>query len=538
MPTYELKNNGKDLKSSADVRVGDLKDMEEDDDYYTYAYVAKPDDSNDPAELVYIVKQEKSEYKAISLTVDGTAVSAAAATLKAGETYSYTYTAPDGKLIDTVAGIAAADYTVAADGKSVAISFKVKDKTDIAITLKNEPVAPETRTLTLDSTLSAAKVWSADGKTLIPSSASTAFGTEYQVAEGTTLLIQDSSFSKVGAQVQDSQGNFIGEVKKADFLTLTVNEDMTLSKTDVVSVYAIHVGEGVTLSKVENGSGEVTPVSKNENVWYVKDTDNAQKFTVKTADADAVILVTGNAVSNSTAKTGTKANAQVLDNSSRISADVYLYAASKVTLTNATSTDITSGEYVKVGETIAVAPASGYAGVIDNADVGDNLEEYTVGNADVILNGGREVTLNGVTATVNSKAVTSGQIVANTSDNLVAAAVESGMSVIDTTGGAKFDDAVYSAAAVSADIELSAAAKLNLTSVTVSYVSQPSGKPIEIADDMDSEVYVVPGTVIEVEGSAPVTVTDAGSDPVEVDERDDAANWVKLTVGTVELTIK
>ena len=187
MATYELKNNGKDLKSSADVRVGDLKDMEEDDDYYTYAYVAKPDDSDDPAELVYIVKQEKSEYKAISLTVDGTAVSAAAATLKAGETYSYTYTAPAGKLIDTVAGIAAADYTVAADGKSVAISFKVKDKTDIAITLKNEPAAPETRTLTLDSTLNNAKVWSADGKTLIPSSASTAFGTEYQVAEGTTL---------------------------------------------------------------------------------------------------------------------------------------------------------------------------------------------------------------------------------------------------------------------------------------------------------------------------------------------------------------
>ena len=111
-------------------------------------------------------------------------MSAAAATLKAGETYSYTYTAPDGKLIDTVAGIAAADYTVAADGKSVAISFKVKDKTDIAIALKNEPAAPETRTLTLDSTLNNAKVWSADGKTLISSSASTAFGTEYQVAGG------------------------------------------------------------------------------------------------------------------------------------------------------------------------------------------------------------------------------------------------------------------------------------------------------------------------------------------------------------------
>lgn len=33
-------------------------------------------------------------------------------------------------------------------------------------------------------------------------------------------------------------------MKKAGFLTLTVNEDMTLSTSDVVSVYAIHVGEG------------------------------------------------------------------------------------------------------------------------------------------------------------------------------------------------------------------------------------------------------------------------------------------------------
>ena len=72
--------------------------------------------------------------------------------------------------------------------------------------------------------------------------------------------------------------------------------------------------------------------------------------------------------------------------------------------------------------------------------------------------------------------------------------------------------------------------------MTVSYVSQPSGKPVEIADSMVTEVYVVPGTVIVVEGSAPVTVTD-GSDPVEVDERDDVTNWVKLTVGTVALTI-
>ena len=526
--TYELKNNGKDLKSSADVRVGDLKDMEEDDDYYTYAYVAKPDDSDDPAELVYIVKQEKSEYKAISLTVDGTAVSAAAATLKAGETYSYTYTAPDGKLIDTVAGIAAADYTVAADGKSVAISFKVKDKTDIAITLKNEPAAPETRTLTLDSTLNNAKVWSADGKTLIPSSASTAFGTEYQVAEGTTLLIQDSSFSTVGAQVQDSQGNFIGEVKKAGFLTLTVNEDMTLSTSDVVSVYAIHVGEGVTLSKVENGSGEVTPVSKNENVWYVKASDNAQKFTVKTADADAVILVTGSDVSNSTAKTGTKASAQVLDNSSAISADVYLYAASKVDTSAFSSSAVkvngkavSNNDYVKVGETLVTTlDDSEGTGVIatttsETAVAGKSVADgYKVGNEDVTLNAAWKITLNGIDSikvVTTGETVTDGDYVVD-SKELDYDTAKGANHILDTTSGVIYGStAVSSDVTVDKNIELSAATKVVLTDNKIATAGYRTGtdryQEIGAPSGSDVTAYVVPGTVIEVTGKTTTTGT-------------------------------
>ena len=527
--TYELKNNGKDLKSSADVRVGDLKDMEEDDDYYTYAYVAKPDDSDDPAELVYIVKQEKSEYKAISLTVDGTAVSAAAATLKAGETYSYTYTAPDGKLIDTVAGIAAADYTVAADGKSVAISFKVKDKTDIAIALKNEPAAPETRTLTLDSTLNNAKVWSADGKTLISSSASTAFGTEYQVAEGTTLLIQDSSFSTVGAQVQDSQGNFIGEVEKAGFLTLTVNEDMTLSKTDVVSVYAIHVGEGVTLSKVENGSGtEVTPVSKNENVWYVKASDNAQKFTVKTADANAVILVTGSDVSNSTAETGTKASAQVLDNSSAISADVYLYAASKVDTSAFSSSAVkvngkavSNNDYVKVGETLVTTlDDSEGTGVIatttsETAVAGKSVADgYKVGNEDVTLNAAWKITLNGIDSikvVTTGETVTDGDYVVD-SKELDYDTAKGANHILDTTSGVIYGStAVSSDVTVDKNIELSAATKVVLTDNKIATAGYRTGtdryQEIGAPSGSDVTAYVVPGTVIEVTGKTTTTGT-------------------------------
>ena len=58
---------------------------------------------------------------------------------------------------------------------------------------------------------------------------------------------------------------------------------------------------------------------------------------VKTADADAVILVTGSDVSNSTAKTGTKASAQVLDNPAPSARMCICMRLAKVTLTNATS---------------------------------------------------------------------------------------------------------------------------------------------------------------------------------------------------------
>ena len=55
---YDL-NSAETAYDEARVRVGDLKDMDKDDDYNTYVYVAKPNSSNDPAELVFIVDVEK-----------------------------------------------------------------------------------------------------------------------------------------------------------------------------------------------------------------------------------------------------------------------------------------------------------------------------------------------------------------------------------------------------------------------------------------------------------------------------------------------
>ena len=57
---YDL-NDSETAYKEARVRVGDLDDMDEDDDYLTYVYVAKPDNSDEPAELVYIIDVETTE---------------------------------------------------------------------------------------------------------------------------------------------------------------------------------------------------------------------------------------------------------------------------------------------------------------------------------------------------------------------------------------------------------------------------------------------------------------------------------------------
>ena len=318
-------------------------------------------------------------------------------------------------------------------------------------------------------------------------------------------------------------------LKKAGFLTLTVNEDMTLSKTDVVSVYAIHVGEGVTLSKVENGSGtEVTPVSKNGNVWYVKDTDNAQKFTVKTADADAVILVTGSDVSNSTAKTGTKTSAQVLDNSSVISADVYLYAASKVDTSAFSSSavkvngkTVNNNDYVKVGETLVTTlDDSEDTGVIatttsETAVAGKSVADgYKVGNEDVTLNAAWKITLNGIDSikvVTTGETVTDGDYVVD-SKELDYDTAKGANHILDTTSGVIYGStAVSSDVTVDKNIELSAATKVVLTDNKIATAGYRTGtdryQEIGAPSGSDVTAYVVPGTVIEVTGKTTTTGT-------------------------------
>ena len=67
---YDL-NSAETAYEEARVRVGDLKDMDKDDDYNTYVYVAKPNSSNDPAELVFIVDVEKMAGHGGGVVVEG-----------------------------------------------------------------------------------------------------------------------------------------------------------------------------------------------------------------------------------------------------------------------------------------------------------------------------------------------------------------------------------------------------------------------------------------------------------------------------------
>lgn len=122
-----------------------------------------------------------------------------------------------------------------------------------------------------------------------------------------------------------------------------------------------------------------------------------------------------------------------------------------------------------------------------------------------------------------------------------AVATGKGTSVIDTTAGNLYAADEYTPAAVNADLTLSAAVKLDVNTTNagsvdnIVYTSQPSGKPVEISDG-SADVYVVPGTVIEVTGTDVVTVEDSeGEIEITGDNRDDAAYWVKLTVGTDDL---
>ena len=172
----------------------------------------------------------------------------------------------------------------------------------------------------------------------------------------------------------------------------------------------------------------------------------------------------------------------------------------------------------------------------------EKLDSKITVKEDITLTAAWEVTLNDVKATIDSKDYTSEVYVVNGQPISAVAAVDGeGTAVIDTTkAGTVYAENAYTGASVTGDLDLSAAVKIDVTTnnqiASVSYVSQPSNKPVEITDGT-KDVYVLPGTVIEITGKSGAVLVGDGTGYVDVDERDDVTHWAKLTVKNVDLTL-
>ena len=537
-------------------RIGDLKDSRLEDYVITYATVAKADKQT--AELVYIY-QITPDYVGLqyNVTVKGdNVVTTGTGSYDKGSNVTVTIKAAQGY---EITGVTGASYTEA-DGVYTVVINNISSNVEINVT--TQPIA-ETYTLTLkganfinDGTDNAT-VWTG-ATSQITGTPVTEFGTTtaitFQIPEGANVTLRDDDIT-AGTYVLDNNEIATAQPKS---MTFAMTSDVTVDSDTLAAVYGIHIGDGVELTKVANNSGTEIQPNVIGDVAYISAAD-AQKLTVKTTDADAVIAVAAGEISEATDKvTGTKAAAQELTLTAPISADVYLYAASKVDTSAITGTvkvgdtTINVQDYVKVGETLVTtitSPATNGTGVIADTTgstlVGEDVASgYPVGNDDVALVAAFQVTLNDATVQASDgTALKTGDFVKK-GDVLksATAATGKGTAAMDTTAGNVFNANAYTGAALNADLTLSAAVKLDVNTTNSGDISRVytvdaiSGLELEISDG-SADVYVLPNTVIQVVATdGNVTVTD-GSDPVEVDESSAATHWAKLTVGVIDLVL-
>ena len=220
--------------------------------------------------------------------------------------------------------------------------------------------------------------------------------------------------------------------------------------------------------------------------------------------------------------------AQMLNNASAISADVYLYAASKVDTSAFSSSAVkvngkavSNNDYVKVGETLVTTlDDSEGTGVIatttsETAVAGKSVADgYKVGNEDVTLNAAWKITLNGIDSikvVTTGETVTDGDYVVD-SKELDYDTAKGANHILDTTSGVIYGStAVSSDVTVDKNIELSAATKVVLTDNKIATAGYRTGtdryQEIGAPSGSDVTAYVVPGTVIEVTGKTTTTGT-------------------------------
>ena len=443
-----------------------------------------------------------------------------------------------------------------AEIKKVNDDLKINVKGNVVVNgVIGEEEPGETKTLTLKGGLMATgvEVYTGDasgspltGKDV--TSAGVKSGVEYKIPAGTKVTINAKSDAGVTTKSVIIDGVVVDMDARVTTNRLVVftmpDADFTLDTAAGGNVatadtyYEVVVGEGLT---VTGTAGDVIEI---DGVTYVKATKTPTVkggTWIEATDAD-------------TKATGTAAKADGAAMTAPTS-KVWLYPAADLTLNNATAkydkggtpATVNSGDGVAVGTMLEVAASSGGTGVFvattdkAGADIAGTGYTYRMPAEDTTLQGGAKLTLNGVTAKYGTLEVQSGWIVDGTATPTVAA-VDADLTVIETTGGLVGADDAYTAAAITADTELSAALALGtLDKVTIKTKSEVSDIESTIIANTATKGYIVLGTVIRITGTDQLKVTDANGDPVDLAEfvasgtdakaaYEPANNWLQLTV--------
>ena len=249
-----------------------------------------------------------------------------------------------------------------------------------------------------------------------------------------------------------------------------------------------------------------------------------------------------------------------------VSNGMNLYSATKVRVVNSdvkatigtTDIDRTQSYYVAVDETVALSESSTrWTGVLVNTDAdiqhGDAKASFVVeGDADYIVRGAVQITLNDVVATYTtggtSKTVESGDFVGANVSLTLAPATGKGTAVIDITAGNVWDDnavASVTVSSLSGNAAYSAAATIDADSGADVYLLDKADDDEEVlilTGGGSGKVHVLAGETIVVRGTGGTKVVgleDASGNTLTEDDgvtqSANNSNKLEYTVGTIEV---
>lgn len=223
-----------------------------------------------------------------------------------------------------------------------------------------------------------------------------------------------------------------------------------------------------------------------------------------------------------------------------------------------TDIDRTQSYYVAVDETVALSESSTrWTGVLVNTDAdiqhGDAKASFVVeGDADYIVRGAVQITLNDVVATYTtggtSKTVESGDFVGANVSLTLAPATGKGTAVIDITAGNVWDDnavASVTVSSLSGNAAYSAAATIDADSGADVYLLDKADDDEEVlilTGGGSGKVHVLAGETIVVRGTGGTKVVgleDASGNTLTEDDgvtqSANNSNKLEYTVGTIEV---